>query len=60
MRNGLTIAYTVAFINAALSLVISFGIHLTTNQQVSIVSFINIGIMLAARAMHLPTNSDKK
>ncbi len=54
VRNGLTLAYVVAFTNAALALVISFGVSLDSGQQAAIVGFVNAAIMLAARVLHLP------
>lgn len=54
VRNGLTLAYVVALVNAALTLVITFGVHFTADQQAAIVGFVNVAVMLAARVMHLP------
>lgn len=54
VRNGLTLGYVVALVNAALTLVDAFGLHLTAAEQAAIVSFVNIAIMLAARVFHLP------
>jgi hypothetical protein len=54
VRNGLTLAYTIAFINAALALLVQFGVHLTTDQQTAITTFVNVSIVLAARVLHMP------
>lgn len=54
VRNGLTLAYTVALINAALTLVVAFGVTVTTEQQAAIVAFVNVAILLTARVLHLP------
>lgn len=54
VRNGLTLAYTVAAINAALVLVTAFGISITQDQQAAIVAFVNISLLLAARVLHMP------
>lgn len=54
MRNGLTLAYVVALVNSALTLLTSFGVNLTPTEQSSIVGFVNVAIMLAARALSLP------
>lgn len=53
-RNGLTLAYCVALVNAGLTLVVTFGVHFTTDQQAAIVGFVNVAVMLVARVMHLP------
>lgn len=53
-RNGLTLAYTVAFLNAALALVEAFGVHLNHTQELSITAFVNAAVILAARVLHLP------
>lgn len=54
VRNGLTLAYTVAFVNATLALLIAFGLAITQGQQAAIVAFVNAAILLAARVLHLP------
>lgn len=54
VRNGLSLAYIVAFINAGLALLLSFGIDISQEQQVAIVGFVNAAVMLAARVLHLP------
>lgn len=54
VRNGLTLAYTVAVVNALLELLISFGVHLTDVQHASIVGFVNAAMLLGARVLHLP------
>ena len=54
VRNGLTLAYTVAFVNATLALLIAFGLSITQGQQAAIVAFVNAAILLAARVLHLP------
>lgn len=57
VRNGLTLAYIVAFTNAALSLVLAFGISLDGGQQTAIVGFVNAAVMLAARVLHMPEST---
>ncbi len=54
VRNGLTLAYTVAAINALLELLISFGVHLSDAQHAGIVAFVNAVVLLAARVLHMP------
>jgi hypothetical protein len=54
VRNGLTLAYTIAFVNATLALLIAFGVSLSDTQQATIVTFVNAAILLAARVLHLP------
>lgn len=54
VRNGLTLAYTVAVVNAGLALVVAFGINVSTAQQAAIVGFVNAAMLLAARVLHLP------
>ena len=54
VRNGLTLAYVVALINAALALLLSFGVDISQEQQVAIVGFVNAAVMLGARVLHMP------
>jgi hypothetical protein len=54
VRNGLTLAYTIAFLNASLALLIAFGVTLTDTQQATIVAFVNAAVLLGARVLHLP------
>lgn len=54
VRNGLTLAYVVALVNAALALLVSFGIHMNDTQQAAIVGFVNVAVMLGARVLNLP------
>lgn len=54
VRNGLTLAYVVALINAALALLIAFGVTINTEQNAAIVGFVNAAVLLSARALHLP------
>lgn len=54
VRNGLTLAYVVAVINAVLALLLAFGLNLSSEQQGAIALFINASVMLAARVLHLP------
>lgn len=41
-----TKALVVAFVNAALGLVVSFGVNLTDAQQASIIAVVNTGLAL--------------
>lgn len=54
VRNGLTLAYVVALINAGLALLVSFGLTLTLEQNAAIVAFVNAAVVVAARVLHLP------
>lgn len=54
VRNGLSLAYVVALVNASLALVIAFGANLDSGQQAAIVGFVNAAVLLAARVLHLP------
>jgi hypothetical protein len=54
VRNGLTLAYTVALINAALAVMIAFGVAITNEQNAAIVGFVNAAVLVAARVLHLP------
>lgn len=54
VRNGLTLAYVVAVVNASLTLLLSFGINITSEQQAAITAFVNAAMLLAARVLHLP------
>lgn len=54
VRNGLTLAYVVAFVNATLAMLASFGLNLTQDQQVSVVTFVNVALLLSARVLHMP------
>lgn len=54
VRNGLTLAYTVALVNAALAVAMSFGVHITNAQQAALVTFVNVAVLLAARVLNLP------
>lgn len=51
VRNGMTLAYTLAFVNSTLALVISFGVSLTDAQRAGIIGFVNAAFLLAARVM---------
>lgn len=54
VRNGLTLAYVVALINAALALLIAFGLSISNEQNAAIVGFVNAAVLVAARVLHLP------
>jgi hypothetical protein len=54
VRNGLTLAYTVALINTLLALLIAFGATVTNEQQAAIMAFVNAAVLLSARVLHLP------
>lgn len=54
VRNGLTLAYVIALVNALLALMDAFGLHLTANQQVAVAGFVNASVVVAARVLHLP------
>lgn len=51
VRNGMTLAYTLAFVNSALALVEAFGVTLTHAQELGITGFVNAAFLLAARVM---------
>ena len=54
VRNGLTLAYVVALLNATLQLLVSFGLTLSHEQDLAITAFVNAAVMVAARVLHLP------
>lgn len=54
VRNGLTLAYVVALINAALAIVVAFGLTITAPEQAAITGFLNAAVLLAARVLNLP------
>lgn len=54
VRNGLTLALVVAFVNTGLQLLTSFGVHMTDTQRAGITAFVNAAVMLGARVLSLP------
>jgi hypothetical protein len=57
VRNGLTLAYVVALVNALLALLLAFGVNITTEQSAAITAFVNAAMLLAARVLHLPEST---
>lgn len=53
VKNGMTLAYTLAFVNSALALVEAFGVMLTHAQELGITGFVNAAFLLAARVMSM-------
>lgn len=53
VKNGMTLAYTLAFVNAALALVEAFGIMLSHAQELGITGFVNAAFLLAARVLSM-------
>jgi hypothetical protein len=54
VRNGLTLAYVVATINAGLGVLLAFGIVVSEAQQSALIVFVNAAMLLAARVLNLP------
>lgn len=54
VRNGMTLAYMVAVVNALLGVLIAFGVSLTDVQRASIIVFVNAAVLLVGRVLHLP------
>lgn len=54
VRNGMTLAYTVALVNALLGLLVAFGVNLNDTQRGAIVVFVNVAVLLVGRVLHLP------
>lgn len=54
VRNGLTLAYVVALVNALLALLLSFGVDISPEQAAAITAFVNAAVILSARVLHLP------
>jgi phosphotransferase system glucose/maltose/N-acetylglucosamine-specific IIC component len=50
--NGISIAYMMGVVNAALAMLLAFGITLTFPQQASIVTFVNAALVLLAHLSH--------
>lgn len=50
--NGISMAYVMGFLNAALALLLAFGAHITVVQQGAIVVFLNSGLVLIAHVAH--------
>jgi len=53
-RNGVTLVYFVAFVNAIQQLVIAYGVHITPTEQASWALLLNAAIAVIARALNLP------
>lgn len=53
VKNGMTLAYTLAFVNASLALVEAFGVVLNHTQEFSITAFVNAAFLLAARVLSM-------
>ena len=54
VRNGVTLAYGVTFVNTLLGLLVAFGVHLTKAEDAALVAFINVTIAFLARLFNLP------
>jgi predicted membrane channel-forming protein YqfA (hemolysin III family) len=54
VRNGMTLAYMVALVNALLGCLVTFGVDLSDPQRASIITFVNVAVLLVARVLHLP------
>jgi len=54
VRNGLTLAYVVALVNALMAVLLSFGVHMTNDQIAAITGLVNAAMLLSARVLHLP------
>ncbi len=50
--NGVTVAYVMGLANAALALVVSFGVNLTETQQGTITALVNALLILVAHASY--------
>ena len=50
--NGVALAYAMGLTNAAMALVISFGVSLSETQQASIFAFVNAALVLVAHVSH--------
>ena len=53
-RNGVTLVYFVAFLNAIQVLVIAYGVHITATEQAAWTLLLNAAIAVIARALNLP------
>jgi hypothetical protein len=53
VKNGMTLAYTLAFVNSALALVEAFGVMLSHAQELGITGFVNATFLLAARVLSM-------
>lgn len=53
-RNGVTLVYFVAFLNAVQQLIIAYGVKETPAEQVAWTMLLNFGIAIIARALNLP------
>lgn len=51
VKNGMTLAYTLAFVNACLGAFESFYVHLNHAQQASLTTLVNASVLLIARVM---------
>ena len=50
--NGITIAYAMGIVNAALALAVSFGVHLSSVQQGYLAAILNGAMVLMAHVSH--------
>lgn len=50
--NGITMAYVMGFVNAALALLIAFGIHFNDQQQGAVITFVNAAMIVAVHLGH--------
>lgn len=50
--NGISIAYIMALVNAALSMLLAFGLNLTIQEQASITAFVNAALVALAHISH--------
>lgn len=50
--NGITMAYAMGFVNAALALLIAFGIHFNDQQQGAVITFVNAAMIVAVHLGH--------
>ncbi len=50
--NGISVAYLMGFVNAALATVAAFGVNLNDVQRVAVASLVNASLVLAIHLAH--------
>lgn len=50
--NGISIAYVMGVVNAAMSLLLAFGVSISNQQDTQIVTFVNAILILMAHVSH--------
>lgn len=58
--NGVTVAYVMGLANAALALVVAFGVNLTPTQQGTITALVNAFLVLVAHASYTQAKNTKQ